>query len=131
MEQRTEESDFGLGGGTLIYADLRDNAQCDGCVHGHSLHRLEIGGHCILEIRFHGPGKNEASAAADANSFFRAAFGHLFIRMNSIGFDCRRMLLVKRGQKLRCSPEVQNCGREQTWRRYTEVVRDAKMETPV
>jgi hypothetical protein len=62
-----------------------------------------------LEISFHGRDKNEASAVADANSYFHAAFGHWFIRMNSIGFDCRRMLPVKRGQKLRWCPEVVYC----------------------
>jgi hypothetical protein len=66
-----------------------------------------------LEVSFQGRERNEASVAAD---------------MNSIGFDCRRMLPVKRGLKLRWCPEVQNCGREQTWRRYTEVKWDAKIE---
>ncbi len=81
-----------------------------------------------LEVSFRGRERNEASVAADANSYFYAAFGNLFIRMSSIGFDCRRMLPVKRGLKLRWCPEVQNCGREQTWRRYTEVNWDAKIE---
>jgi hypothetical protein len=31
-----------------------------------------------LEISFHGRDKNEASAAANANSYFHAAFGHWF-----------------------------------------------------
>jgi hypothetical protein len=34
----------------------------------------------------------------------------LFIGTNSIGFDCHRMLPVKRGLKLRWCPEAQNCG---------------------
>jgi hypothetical protein len=84
-----------------------------------------------LVISFQGRERSAASVAADANSCFYAAFGHLFIGMNSIGFDCRRMLPAKRGLKLRWCPEVQNCGREQTWRRYTEVDRDPKMEIRV
>ena len=65
-----------------------------------------------LEISFQGRDKNEAWAAGDANSYFHAVFGHWFIRMNSIGFDCRRMLPVKRGRTLRWCPGAQNCARE-------------------
>jgi len=60
-----------------------------------------------LEISFQERERNEASIAGDVNSYFYAAFGHLFIRMIPTGFDCRRMLPVKRGLKLRWCPEVQ------------------------
>jgi hypothetical protein len=96
--------------------------------------RLAFNKTVVLRYRLQLEARHLASSAittADANSFFHTAFGRLFIRMNSIGFDCRHRLLVKRGHKLRCCAEVQNCGREQTWKRYTAVVRDAKIETLV